>query len=104
VLPRFPYSLSLSLLTGSLLLLALQARARLLYDAGYKSPADIAKARPEDLVRAVGKLSRKAAREIIVSAQVSYSPFPKKFSFCSCFIRLFGILLVSAVFYENAFC
>ncbi|CAG0914961.1 unnamed protein product [Notodromas monacha] len=47
-----------------------RARARLLFDSGYKNLSDVARATAPDLVKAVGKLSTKSAKEMILSARM----------------------------------
>ena len=51
--------------------LSLQGRARQLYKAGYKTLQHIASADPESLVRNIDHMPRKAAKQIVTSAQVS---------------------------------
>uniref|UniRef100_A0A8C3XY71 Helicase, POLQ like n=1 Tax=Catharus ustulatus TaxID=91951 RepID=A0A8C3XY71_CATUS len=49
----------------------LEARAKQLYNAGYKTLAHLANANPETLVRMIEHLSRRQAKQIISSAKVS---------------------------------
>lgn len=52
-------------------LLNLQARAKQLYNAGYKTLAHLANADPETLVKMIDHLSRRQAKQIVSSAKVS---------------------------------
>ncbi len=47
-----------------------KGRARLLYDAGFRSLADVAKSSPEDLLGRVLHLSKQAAHHMVAAAQV----------------------------------
>ncbi|XP_051054074.1 helicase POLQ-like isoform X2 [Phodopus roborovskii] len=49
----------------------LEGRAKQLYSAGYKSVMHLANANPEVLVRTIGHLSRRQAKQIVSSAKVS---------------------------------
>ncbi|NXF92874.1 HELQ Helicase, partial [Eubucco bourcierii] len=50
-----------------------EARAKQLYKAGYKTLAHLANAQPEALVRTIGHLSRRQARQIVSSAKMLLS-------------------------------
>ena len=56
-----------------LCVLYLKGRARQLYGAGFRSLPSVAHADPSLLVRSVQHLSRKAAGQIVASAQVIHS-------------------------------
>ena len=47
-----------------------QGRAKLMYNAGFRTLSTIASADPEGLVRAVEHLPRKVAKQIVASAKV----------------------------------
>ena len=47
-----------------------QGRARLMNTAGYKTLSSVASAKPEDLVKSIQYMPRKAAKQIIASAKV----------------------------------
>jgi len=50
--------------------LVFQARAKQLYNAGYKTSAHLANANPETLVKMIEHLSRHQAKQIVSSAKV----------------------------------
>ncbi len=55
----------------------MQGRARQLYKAGYKTLQHVASADPESLVRNIDHMPRKAAKQIVTSAQVSKGLSPR---------------------------
>uniref|UniRef100_A0A8C5UE49 Helicase, POLQ like n=1 Tax=Malurus cyaneus samueli TaxID=2593467 RepID=A0A8C5UE49_9PASS len=63
----------------------LEARAKQLYSAGYKTLAHLANANPETLVKVIEHLSRRQAKQIISSAKVTgILSLPSPFIICCC--------------------